>query len=85
MGFSMVPFDALGLAAKHRSAEERARSVTGGSARFRLVAFLGSVANSTMGGEVKLISSMPPVLEGVAVEAALEGFGVRGPLQILSN
>jgi hypothetical protein len=51
-------------------------------ARFRFVVFVLLISFfgdcTTDGGEVKLMSSMPPVLEAVLLEAMVDGFGVMG-------
>jgi hypothetical protein len=47
-------------------------------ARFRFVVFVLLISFFGDGGEVKLMSSMPPVLEAVLLEAMVDGFGVMG-------
>lgn len=71
-----LPFDMLGLVARRRRAEETVRS-SGGGARLRLGVSVGSIAiDSVTDGEVRLMSSMPPVLEGDWLETKGEGIGV---------
>ena len=81
MGLFALPFAVPGFVESRRSAEESVRSGADG-ARFRLGVFmLARGREPLLDGEVRLISSMPPVLDGDAVELGFEGLGVMSTWQ----
>jgi hypothetical protein len=82
MGLLTLPFDVPGFAVRRRSAEDRVRS-GGGMSRFRLGVLTGSSMVSWTDGEVRLRSSIPPVLEGVEFGIEVGGSGVEAAMVVL--
>lgn len=71
MGFWAVPLEVDGFATRRRRAEERVRSgISDSRARFG-VCMGSALSDSAMDGDVRLMSSMPPVLDGVEVESVI--------------
>jgi hypothetical protein len=76
IGLLALPLDVPAFAVRRRSAEESVRS-GGGMSRFRLGVITGSCSMVLWtDGEVRLRSSIPPVLEGVEFRIATGGSGV---------
>jgi len=75
MGLWTVPLGVDGFATRRRSAEESVRSGIGGSGFRSGVCMESGPSDSATDGDVRLMSSMPPVLDDVKVGSVTVTWG----------